>query len=348
MRSDDARGGLRGLRALPSEDLVEITSTAYGIGSSSDPIDLGGSSNLNLHVCDGSDCYVVRSYRPYVTADRLREIHYVRQRLSAAGIPCGGLVPTSDGRPWILFHDRLVEVERYVEHDADMDSWDRLEAGMSLLGRMHNKLRALEVGDGAKFPMFANHVSSADALDQTLRGTRRIRNWDPSPSELQLADDAEELARRVSIGEQALAEPLPRQLIHGDFWDNNVLFRNGEIVFVTDFEFMGERARIDELALTLYFTCMEFVEDPVSDEQLERLHKLIDAYDAGSDTPLRMIERAALPLAIARQPLWSIGGWVASLDDEAAARQHAASVSAAVNWALSLVRDLLRWRAALA
>ena len=30
---------------------------------------------------------------------------------------------------------------------------------------------------------------------------------------------------------------------------------------------------------------------------------------------------AALPLAMARQPLWSIGGWVALLDDEEAARQ---------------------------
>jgi Ser/Thr protein kinase RdoA (MazF antagonist) len=141
---------------------VEITSTAYGIRFSSDPIDLGGSSNLNLHVCDGSDCYVVRSYRPYVTADRLREIHSVRQQLAADGIPCGGLVPTTDGRPWIDFEGRLVEVERYVEHDADMDSWDRLESGMFLLGRMHIVLRALEVGEGAKSPMFANHVSSAE------------------------------------------------------------------------------------------------------------------------------------------------------------------------------------------
>jgi hypothetical protein len=98
----------------------------------------------------------------------------------------------------------------------------------------------------------------------------------------------------------------------------------------------------------LYFTCMEFFEEPVSHEQLGRVRRLIDVYEAGSDTPLRTTERAALPLAIARQPLWSIGGWVASLDDEAAARQHAASVGSAVTWALSLVRDLHRWRAALA
>jgi len=227
-----------------------------------------------------------------------------------------------------------------------MDRWDRVESGLSLLGRIHDCLQALEVSDAAKFPMFANHISSLDALDQTFRGTRRIRGWNPSSDELQLADDTEELARRVTNGER-FAEQLSRQLVHGDFWDNNVLFRDGEIVLVTDFEFMGERTRIDDLALTLYFMCVESFDDPISDDQLQRVRRLVEAYEAGSDTPLSATERTSLPLAIARQPLWSIGGWVASLDDEKAARQHAASMGSEVAWALALVRELPRWRAAL-
>jgi hypothetical protein len=100
--------------------------------------------------------------------------------------------------------------------------------------------------------------------------------------------------------------------------------------------------------LTLFFACMEFLEEPVSDAQLARLRRLIDAYDAGSDAPLTTTERAALPIAIARQPLWSIGGWVASLDDERAARRHAADVAPKVSWALRLMGDVDRWREALA
>jgi hypothetical protein len=42
---------------------------------------------------------------------------------------------------------RLVEVEAYVDHDAVMDSWGRLEAGMALLARTHNLLRDLAVGE---------------------------------------------------------------------------------------------------------------------------------------------------------------------------------------------------------
>jgi hypothetical protein len=60
--------------------------------------------------------------------------------------------------------------------------------------------------------------------------------------------------------------------------------------------------------------------------------------------PLVAVERAALPVAMARQPLSSIGGWVARLDDEAAARRHAASVGPELAAALRIMTDLERWR----
>jgi Ser/Thr protein kinase RdoA (MazF antagonist) len=126
------------------------------------------------------------------------------------------------------------------------------------------------------------------------------------------------------------------------------LFRDGRPVFVTDFDFMGVRMRIDDIALSLYFTCMEFPEEPVSDEQLRKLRRLLDEYEAGSEHPLSSAERTILPLAMARQPLWSIGGWVASLDDEQAARQHAAATAPEVGWALHRMREVPRWQAAFA
>ena len=136
---------------------------------------------------------------------------------------------------------------------------------------------------------------------------------------------------------------LPRQLVHGDFWDNNVFFRGGHVALVADFDFMGERTRIDDLALTLYFTCLKFLEHPLSDDYLQRVSSLVAAYDSGLDHPLTSEERAALPLAIIRQPLWSVGGWVALLDEETSARRHAASIGWEVEWALRLVDDIDRW-----
>jgi Ser/Thr protein kinase RdoA (MazF antagonist) len=255
-------------------------------------------------------------------------------------------VSTRDGRPWLVFERRLVEVERYVASDAVMDSCERLETGLPVLGRLHSAVRDLSVSAAGRTPQFANHLDAADVLDRTYEGTRRIRAWHPSRSESRLATAAEALAQAVARAEQPFIALLPRQLVHGDFWDNNVLVRDGHVVCVTDFDFMGVRPRIDDLALTLYFTCMHFFEDPVTDGQLRRLGRLLDAYDAGAQPPLTRTERAALPLPLARQPLWSIGGWVAALDDETAARRHAAGTAVAVAWARRLLDDVGRWQAA--
>jgi len=69
-----------------------------------------------------------------------------------------------------------------------------------------------------------------------------------------MASQAERLAELVAAGEAGLVAGLPRQLVHGDFWDDNVFFQGETLVFAADFAFMAERARIDDLALTLYYT----------------------------------------------------------------------------------------------
>ncbi len=88
---------------------------------------------------------------------------------------------------------------------------------------------------------------------------------------------------------------LPRRVVHSDCWDNNVLFRAGRVVLVADLDFIGERARVDDPALTLYDTNSTFADDPSSDDRIRRLHTVVDAYEGGLDEPLTSAERAALP-----------------------------------------------------
>ncbi len=192
----------------------------------------------------------------------------------------------------------------------------------------------------------AIRIEPHDVLPGTLRGTRCLRQWDASPAEIQLAAAAEELARLVDRAERGVA-PLPRQLVHGDFWDNNVLFHAGHVVLVTDFDFMGERARIDDLALTLYYTNSTFADDQTSDQRIHQLRTLVDVYEGGLDEPLTRAECAALPLALARTPLCFIA-MIAVVDSEAGAHRLAAEMSPDIAWALVIVRELDRWQAAFA
>ena len=255
---------------------------------------------------------------------------------------------TLQGAPWTSLQDRLLEVEAWVDHDAVMDSWQRLEVGMALLAQAHNLLRQVQVGQQGQRPRFANHLEPADVAGCVRRGTARIRGWGPTPAERRLAAAAEELAELVTQAEAGLVAQLPRQLVHGDFWDDNVLFRHGRPVLLADFDFMGERARVDDLALTLHCARSDLSPQASPVEELARLRRLTGRYDTGLEVPLSAAERAALPVAIARQPLSSIGGWVARLDDQAAARRHAASVGPELAAARQLMSELGRWQDALA
>jgi Ser/Thr protein kinase RdoA (MazF antagonist) len=345
---DDADGGRRGLRARPGPSLLHALRDRYGLDWSAEAVDLGGSSSLNLLVGVTDRRYVVRVHRPHVTPARLGAIHQARGVLLAGGVPCAPLVRTLQGAPWVSFQGRLVEVEAYLDHDAVMDSWERLEVGMPLLARAHNLLRHVEVGEEGRRPRFANHLEPAQVTSSVRRGTERIFGWKPIAAERRLAAAAEELAELVAEAETGIVAQLPRQLVHGDFWDNNVGFRRGRLVLVADFDFMGERARIDDLALTLHCARSDLSAEAGPVEELVRLRRLVASYDAGLGIPLSETERAALPVAMARQPLSTIGGWVARLDDEAAARRHAAGVGPELAAALRIMTDLERWRDALA
>lgn len=347
--SDNAGDGKRGLRADPSQQLLLAVQAEYGMRFGNAPVDLGGSSNLNLLLADSSSQWVLRVYRPYVTPGRLHAIQTVRRELAQAGIPVERPVLTQNGQAWVSFNGKLVELERYVAHDAAMNTWASLERGMPMLARIHTVLAGVPSDADGKQPLFANYIPAAASLRRTLRGTQRIKSWQQAKLlDAKFVDQAEALARRVFSAERPLIDRLPKQLVHGDFWDNNVFFRGDQLVLVTDFDFMGERPRIDDLALTLYFACMQFFDDAVSDHQLFQLQKLLNAYDRCAAIPLSSAERAALPLAIARQPLWSIGGWVALLDDEHAAQNHAVDTIKDVNWALRLMDEVDRWQNAFA
>jgi len=345
---DDAGGGRRGRRAAPPAELEAALGRCYGIHAGH-RADLGGSANLNLLVADGPARYVVRVYRPHVTVGRLADIQRVRGELRRAGVPCPALVPARDGQPWVRVGGRLVEVERFVDHDATMDSWDRLHVGLPLLGRIHSALQPVRVSVEGRRPLFANYLDPALASAATARAAARIRAWRPTPAEERLARLAEELAALVAVGGEG-TQTMPRQLVHGDFWDNNVGFLDGRVVLVGDLDFMGERTRVDDLALTLHFADTT-LGGPAEDEaggagRIGRLRRLVDAYDRGLDVPLSTAERAAVPWVMARQPLWAIGGWIGWLDDERAACDVAAGMVAGVEDALRVVGGIDRWQQA--
>ena len=75
-------------RGKAAASLFDALLDRYGLRGGDGVHDLGGSSNLNLLLPDGQHRYVVRVYRPWVTAARLAALQLVHQRLAHGGVPC--------------------------------------------------------------------------------------------------------------------------------------------------------------------------------------------------------------------------------------------------------------------
>lgn len=340
---DDAGGGRRGERPSISAELVEFVAANWRLRPAATAVELGGSVNLNILLDDGTTAVVGRVYRSHVKRRRLESVQAVRRHLAAAGLPFVAPLPTIDGAEWAEFGGHLVEVEPFVASDSRMNTLDRLIRALPTLSRIHDRLALLSEDLDAPDPEFSNYVAARSVRAATAEGTARIRSWNPTAREDRLADDADALADRLGALSASRAA-LPEQLVHGDYWDNNVLFAGDEIALVTDLDFLGRRPRTDDLALTLYFTSLDIV-DITSVPGL--LRDLVDRYESGLDQPLSEDERLDIPLALARQTLWSIGVWVAKLDEEASARSHLAGTADALRWGAAVANDCGRLQAAL-
>jgi homoserine kinase type II len=334
-------------RLAASDALVAELCRSFGLDPPAAWSDLGGSWTTNLRLdWPDRDPLVVRLHRGSTSPARLAAVQAARQAVATAGIPTVVAIPASDGSPFVVLGSgRPAELERYVRWNQRMNTAPRLEAGFAVLGRVHDALRTGAIPAAASTTDYANHLHSEHAVAATQRGAERIRAWQDAGL-TQLAERGVRHIDAVAAAEEPLRSGQLSQLVHGDFWDNNVLYRDGVLAAVIDFDFMGERPRIDDLALTLYFFLLEPGRDLPTAADRAQVRRFVDAYDAGTTLPLSSDERAALPLAIARQPAWSFGRWVNQLD-EADARAHLSHVAAELPVAETIMAELGPWQDAL-
>jgi homoserine kinase type II len=238
----------------------------------------------------------------------------------------------------------VIEVEEFIASDGKMDSLVRIRRALPVLGRLHDALNSTDLPEAAADVEFANYLSATEATTKTTAGVRRIRSLDRDLHAL--ASQTERLVDDLDAATGNASDELPSQWCHGDYWDNNVLFEGEDVVLIADFGFMGRRPRVDDVALTLYFTLWELVTSGHG-EPLDTIVDLVAAYDSGTRRPLTPAERVALPLAVARQPLWSIGVWAAELDDANTVGAHLLGHELAISIGQEIVSNLDRWRAAL-
>ncbi len=308
--------------------------------------DLGGSWTTNLLLEYDGNPLVARIHQSSTSPERLAAVQAARLAVIEAGIPAVRPLCTADGHSYVTLGDTVVaELEPYVPWELRMNTEPLLVAGFGMLAQVHDALRTAAIPPAGHTVRYANHIHSADALDATRRGVARIRSWG-RPKLNEFADLVLAHIEAVDAAERPLRSGQRVQLVHGDWWDNNVLFRDGRIALVLDFDFMADRARIDDLALSAYFFALQPGKGRPGPADRAQLRRFVEAYDAAASVPLSAAERAALPLAMARQPAWSVGRWVVELPEREAI-EHASAAAAELPVAQAILADLEAWQAEL-
>ncbi|MGI8870744.1 MAG: phosphotransferase enzyme family protein [Mycobacteriales bacterium] len=333
-------------RAAGSDELVAEVAERYGLGACATWVDLGGSWTTNLRLDLAERVLVARIHQGSTPPERLAAVQAAREAVATAGIPTVTPIRVADGSGFVaLSSGRLVELEPFLTWDTRMNTSALITRGHGVLAAMHDALRSADLPSAAGTVRYANYIDSMGALDASRRGVARIRGWgDAKLSDF--ADVALTHVESVAELESALRDRQLTQIVHGDFWDNNVLFRGTELVAVIDFDFMARRPRVDDLALTAYFLFLQPGRGLPTRDDAAMLRRFTDAYDAVAGVPLAIDERAALPLAIARQPAWSLGRWVVELD-EGGARKHATDLMGELPVARAILADIDYWQHAL-
>ena len=334
-------------RVAPSHSLVESVVAAFSLPRPTHWVDLGGlwTTNLRFDYPDGS-ALVARAHRAATTPERLREIQSAKEAAHRFGLPVPATIPTPHGRGYSCLPDgTLVEVESHIDWNMPMRTFPYLRTGFAALARLHDALRTVRPSPSVASPPHATYIDPDEAVEGVRRGALRLRGWGDSHFAM-LADDVQRHCEAIASREERLRHDQVRQLVHGDYWDNNVVFRDRQLAGVLDFDFLGERDRIDELALTLWFYLLEPGNNPPGDREVQQIRDLVNTYDQTSSLKLSDAERERLPLALARQPAWIAGSWIPALDDSQA-RTQAADLAARLPTAQVILADLSRWTFAL-
>lgn len=167
---------------------------------------------------------------------RLAALADVIAWLDRCGLPVSALVPTTEGRHQVEVDGVSVGLQRQIDGELlDVTAPDQVRAAGSVLARLHEVL--------SSYPDAAGSPWLAREWPQPLAAQISIWLEDDHPTAPTAALDL--LRQRLAT---APADPLPQQLVHGDFRAANVLISGGIVTAVLDFEEARLDHRVVELA----------------------------------------------------------------------------------------------------
>jgi len=227
--------------------------------------------------------------------------HEVQKRLEEHGFPVAGLVETIDGHTFVEHDNRIYELFRFINGNRfDKSNPAAAESGR-ILAHFHDILREFPLEPTAKKKTFHQDESFFSIISETYDVL--VKNESPEPLEgmidtvAYLREHYENAHAKVeSVGFSS----LPTGIVHGDWHPGNMLYKDGEIIAVIDFDSLRICPRITDIAngalqFSMRMGDVENVEQWPNTFRGHTIRSMVQAYDQFTILPIMASERAIFP-----------------------------------------------------
>ncbi|TFG69873.1 MAG: hypothetical protein E4H27_06680 [Anaerolineales bacterium] len=187
-----------------------------------------------------------------INIERVEAQQALLEYLHHRGFPAPEIVRTRDSVPFLNWDNTVYELYEYIPGDiCDSSKVSHIKAAARTLGQYHTLV------NGFKHPLFqAQTCYSPTILKHILERLKRTLDKEPDELQLRIWERLQSHCQDLLVQIDQLVT-FPHLVIHGDYWDENIIIQGNEVVGVVDYDHAHRCARIQEITEALIYFARE-------------------------------------------------------------------------------------------
>lgn len=226
--------------------------------------------------------------------------HAVQRRLAEHRFPVAGLIETIDGETLVEHGGRIYELFKFIQGKRfDKSNPAAAESGR-VLAHFHDILREFpnEPEANHSFHLRRSFVQKMERVIESLSKQETPEYLEGMHKTVSFLQSQYESAhQKVSSVDFS---SLPTSIVHSDWHPGNMLYKDGDIIAVIDFDSLRVSPRITDIAngalqFSMRMGDAEQVDDWPDSFRGHTIQSLVQSYDQFTKLPLMASERSILP-----------------------------------------------------
>ena len=226
--------------------------------------------------------------------------HAVQRRLAEHRFPVAGLIETIDGETLVEHEGRIYELFTFIQGKRfDKSNPAAAESGR-VLAHFHDILREFpnEIETKHSFHLKLSFVSKIGEVVSQLKKHEPHEHLEGIETTVGFLQSQYEnaFAKVESVDFSA----LPTSIVHSDWHPGNMLYKDGEIIAVIDFDSLKVSPRVSDIAngalqFSMRMGDAENVDSWPDSFRGHTIQSLVQSYDQFTKLPLMASERSIMP-----------------------------------------------------